>query len=133
MLLFFLSVLCHRIDCRVQRQCRVGSFRCYWPEHGRKEVRFGPGLSALFTAITTAFTTGTVNNMHDTLTPIGGLVPIVLMMLNAIFGGEGVGLMNMLIYVLLTVFICSLMVGKTPHYLGMKIEGREMKLIALTF
>lgn len=98
-----------------------------------KEVRFGPVLSALFTTITTSFTTGTVNNMHDTLTPLGGLVPLVLMMLNAVFGGEGVGLMNMLIYVMLTLFICSLMVGKTPSYLGMKIEGREMKLIAASF
>ena len=79
------------------------------------------------------FTTGTVNNMHDSLTPLGGMVPMVLMMLNAVFGGEGVGLMNMLIYVMLTVFICSLMIGKTPSYLGMKIEGKEMKLIALSF
>ncbi|MCD0828292.1 potassium-transporting ATPase subunit A [Staphylococcus aureus] len=98
-----------------------------------KETRFGIGLSALFTTITTAFTTGTVNNMHDSLTPLGGMVPMVLMMLNAVFGGEGVGLMNMLIYVMLTVFICSLMIGKTPSYLGMKIEGKEMKLIALSF
>ena len=59
-----------------------------------KETRFGIGLSALFTTITTAFTTGTVNNMHDSLTPLGGMVPMVLMMLNAVFGGEGVGLMN---------------------------------------
>ena len=98
-----------------------------------KETRFGVGLSALFTTITTAFTTGSVNNMHDSLTPLGGIVPMLLMMLNAVFGGEGVGLMNMLIYVMLTVFICSLMIGKTPSYLGMKIEGREMKLIALSF
>ncbi|RQX47393.1 potassium-transporting ATPase subunit A [Staphylococcus capitis] len=98
-----------------------------------KETRFGIGQSALFTTITTAFTTGTVNNMHDSLTPIGGMVPMILMMLNAVFGGEGVGLMNMLIYVMLTVFICSLMIGKTPSYLGMKIESKEMKWIALTF
>ena len=97
-----------------------------------KETRFGIGLSALFTTITTAFTTGTVNNMHDSLTPLVSMVPMVLMMLNAVFGGEGVGLMNMLIYVMLTVFICSLMIGKTPSYLGMKIE-KEMKLIALSF
>ncbi|MFW3602294.1 potassium-transporting ATPase subunit KdpA [Staphylococcus caprae] len=98
-----------------------------------KETRFGIGQSALFTTITTAFTTGTVNNMHDCLTPLGGMVPMILMMLNAVFGGEGVGLMNMLIYVMLTVFICSLMIGKTPSYLGMKIEAKEMKWIALTF
>ncbi|ARJ50860.1 potassium-transporting ATPase subunit KdpA [Staphylococcus lutrae] len=98
-----------------------------------KETRFGIPLSALFTTITTAFTTGSINNMHDSLTPLGGMVPLILMMLNAVFGGEGVGLMNMLIYVMLTVFICSLMIGKTPSYLGMKIEGKEMKLIALSF
>ena len=62
-----------------------------------KRVRFGAGLSALFTVITTAFTTGSVNNMHDSLTPLGGLGPMVLMMLNVVFGGEGVGLMNLLI------------------------------------
>lgn len=96
-----------------------------------KEVRFGIAQSALFTTVTTAFTTGSVNNMHDTLTPLGGAVPLVNMMLNVVFGGKGVGLMNMLLYVILTVFICGLMVGRTPEYLSKKIEGKEMKLTAL--
>ena len=96
-----------------------------------KEVRFGVDQSALFTTVTTSFTTGTVNNMHDTLTPLGGLVPLLHMMLNCVFGGKGVGLMNMLMYAILTVFICGLMVGRTPEYLGKKIEGKEMKLVAL--
>lgn len=96
-----------------------------------KEVRFGVDQSALFTTVTTSFTTGTVNNMHDTLTPLGGMVPMLHMMLNCVFGGKGVGLMNMLMYAILTVFICGLMVGRTPEYLGKKIEGREMKLAAL--
>lgn len=96
-----------------------------------KEVRFGVDASALFTTVTTSFTTGTVNNMHDTLTPLGGLVPLLHMMLNLVFGGKGVGLMNMIIYVILSVFICSLMIGRTPEYLGKKIEGKEMKLTAL--
>lgn len=96
-----------------------------------KELRFGIAQSSLFTTVTTAFTTGTVNNMHDTLTPLGGMVPLVNMMLNFVFGGEGVGLINMLMYVVLTVFICGLMVGRTPEYLARKIEGREMKLAAL--
>ena len=96
-----------------------------------KEVRFGIAQSATFTTVTTSFTTGTVNNMHDTLTPIGGMVPLINMMLNFVFGGEGVGLVNMLIYVILTVFVCGLMVGRTPEYLAKKIEGREMKLAAL--
>lgn len=96
-----------------------------------KEVRFGIDQSALFTTVTTSFTTGTVNNMHDTLTPLGGMVPLLHMMLNCVFGGKGVGLMNMLMYAILAVFICGLMVGRTPEYLGKKIEGKEMKLVAL--
>ena len=96
-----------------------------------KEVRFGIAQSALFTTTTTSFTTGTVNNMHDTLTPLGGMIPLLHMMLNVVFGGKGVGLMNMIMYVILAVFICGLMIGRTPEYLGKKIEGREMKLTAL--
>ena len=127
----------------------VGLTLCYWAEQQGnpalaeiglsqsvgsmegKEVRFGIAQSALFTTVTTSFTTGTVNNMHDTLTPLGGLVPLLHMMLNCVFGGKGVGLMNMILYAILAVFICGLMVGRTPEYLGKKIEGREMKLTAL--
>ncbi|MGE7594773.1 potassium-transporting ATPase subunit KdpA [Peribacillus frigoritolerans] len=97
-----------------------------------KEVRFGIAQSALFTAVTTAATTGTVNNMHDTLTPLGGLVPLAEMMLNCVFGGDGVGTVNILMYAIMAVFIAGLMVGRTPEFLGKKIEGREMKLIAIT-
>lgn len=96
-----------------------------------KEVRFGIAQSALFTAVTTAATTGTVNNMHDTLTPLGGLVPLGEMMLNSVFGGDGVGTVNILMYAILAVFLAGLMVGRTPEFLGRKIEGREMKLIAI--
>lgn len=96
-----------------------------------KEVRFGIAQSSLFTTTTTSFTTGTVNNMHDTLTPLGGMIPMLHMMLNVVFGGKGVGLMNMILYAILAVFICGLMIGRTPEYLGKKIEGREMKLTAL--
>ena len=96
-----------------------------------KEVRFGVAQSALFTTVTTSFTTGTVNNMHDTLTPLGGMVPLLHMMLNCVFGGKGVGLMNMILYAILAVFICGLMVGRPPEYLDKKVEGREMKLTAL--
>ena len=80
-----------------------------------KEVRFGIEQSAMFTTVTTSFTTGTVNNMHDTLTPLGGMVPLLHMMLNCVFGGKGVGLMNMILYAILAVFICGLMVGRTPE------------------
>ncbi|GAA0068749.1 potassium-transporting ATPase subunit KdpA [Clostridium sardiniense] len=97
-----------------------------------KEVRNGIFDSSLFTVVTTSFTTGSVNNMHDSLTPIGGAVPMWNMMLNCIFGGKGVGFINLIIYAMLGVFICGLMVGRTPEFLRRKIEGREMKLIAAT-
>ncbi|MFD2114524.1 potassium-transporting ATPase subunit KdpA [Paenibacillus yanchengensis] len=96
-----------------------------------KETRFGIAQSALFTAVTTAATTGTVNNMHDTLTPLGGMAAMFQMMLNSVFGGDGVGLVNMLMYAILAVFLCGLMVGRTPEFLGRKIEAKEMKLIAI--
>ncbi len=97
-----------------------------------KEVRLGIAQSAMFSTVTTSFTTGTVNNMHDTLTPLGGMIPLLNMMLNTVFGGVGVGLMNMLLYVLLAVFICGLMIGRTPEYLGKKIESKEMKLAVIS-
>jgi K+-transporting ATPase ATPase A chain len=81
--------------------------------------------------VTTAATTGSVNNMHDSLTPMGGLVPLAEMMLNNVFGGKGVGLLNGLLYVILTVFICGLMVGRTPEFLGKKIESKEVKLASI--
>lgn len=95
-----------------------------------KELRFGIASSAFFSHVTTAFTTGTVNNMHDSLMPLGGLITMWNMMLNVVFGGKGVGLMGMIMYAILTVFLCGLMVGRTPEFLGKKIEGKEMKLIA---
>lgn len=97
-----------------------------------KEVRNGIFDSSLFSVVTTSFTTGSVNNMHDSLTPIGGAVTMWNMMLNCVFGGKGVGFINLIIYAMLGVFICGLMVGRTPEFLRRKIEGREMKLIAAT-
>jgi len=96
-----------------------------------KEVRFGVSESALFTAVTTAATTGSVNNMHESLTPMGGFVPLAEMMLNNVFGGKGVGLLNGLLYLILSIFICGLMVGRTPEFLGKKIEGKEVKLASI--
>ena len=78
-----------------------------------KEVRFGIDQSVLFTTVTTSFTTGTVNNMHDSLTPLGGMVPLLHMMLNCVFGGKGVGFMNMIMYAILAVFLCGLMIGRS--------------------
>ena len=97
-----------------------------------KEVRFGEAQSAFYSVITTSAETGAVNTMHDTLTPIGGMVPLVNMMLNTVFGGMGVGFVNVLMYAIIAVFLSGLMVGRTPEFLGRKIEGKEMKLIAVT-
>ena len=96
-----------------------------------KEVRFGLAASSLFTTVTTAATTGSVNNMHESLTPLGGFVPIAQMMLNNVFGGVGAGLMNILLYVLLAVFLTGLMIGRTPELFGKKIETHEMKMMAI--
>ncbi len=89
-----------------------------------KEMRFGLIASVLFTDITTSFTTGSVNNMHDSLTPIGGMMPLWNMMLNCIFGGKGVGFMNILMYMMLGVFLCGLMVGELLKFLekNLKLE-----------
>jgi potassium-transporting ATPase potassium-binding subunit len=92
-----------------------------------KEVRFGQFNSALFATVTTDASCGAVNMMHDSLSPLGGLVPLINMMLGeVIFGGVGAGFYGMLMFVLLTVFIAGLMVGRTPEYLGKKIEAREV-------
>ncbi|WPB55428.1 potassium-transporting ATPase subunit KdpA [Xylophilus sp. GOD-11R] len=97
-----------------------------------KEVRFGIDASALFAAITTAASCGAVNAMHDSLTPLGGLVPLVLMQLGeVVFGGVGTGLYGMLVFAMLAVFIAGLMIGRTPEYLGKKIEAHEMKLVSI--
>jgi K+-transporting ATPase ATPase A chain len=106
-------------------------------QHGQgsmegKEVRFGSVWSALYATVTTAAETGAVNTMHDTLTPIGGMIPLTNMMLNTVFGGVGAGFINVIMYAIIAVFISGLMVGRTPEFLGKKIEGKEMKLIAIT-
>ena len=97
-----------------------------------KEVRFGIVNSALWATVTTAASNGSVNSMHDSYTPIGGLVPMWLMQLGeVVFGGAGSGLYGMLAFVIIAVFISGLMVGRTPEYLGKKIEAFEMKMAAL--
>jgi potassium-transporting ATPase potassium-binding subunit len=97
-----------------------------------KEVRFGLSASTLFATVTTDASCGAVNAMHDSFTPLGGLVPLVNIQLGeVVFGGVGAGLYGVLIFVLLAVFIAGLMVGRTPEYLGKKIEQREMKLAML--
>ena len=97
-----------------------------------KETRFGVGMSALFAAATTGTSTGAVNAMHDSMTPLGGLVPLFNMLLGCISpGGVGAGLYGFLVIVVIAVFVAGLMVGRTPEYLGKKIEAREMKLAML--
>ncbi|MDR3370228.1 potassium-transporting ATPase subunit KdpA [Rhodoferax sp.] len=97
-----------------------------------KEARFGINASTLFATITTAASCGAVNAMHDSFTPLGGMVPIVMMQLGeVVFGGVGSGLYGMLIFAILAVFIAGLMIGRTPEYLGKKIEVHEMKLTSI--
>ncbi|MFO1438950.1 MAG: potassium-transporting ATPase subunit KdpA [Verrucomicrobiaceae bacterium] len=98
-----------------------------------KEVRFGVFNSSLFATITTAASCGAVNSMHDSFTPIGGLVPLFMIELGeVVIGGVGAGLYGMLVFVILAVFIAGLMVGRTPEYLGKKIQAKEVKLAMLT-
>ncbi|MEI2467601.1 potassium-transporting ATPase subunit KdpA [Niallia taxi] len=97
-----------------------------------KEVRLGIAQSVFYAITTTATETGAVNTMHDTLTPISGMLSLANMLLNTVFGGVGSGFINIMMYVLIAVFISGLMVGRTPEFLGKKIEGKEMKLIAIT-
>jgi K+-transporting ATPase ATPase A chain len=96
-----------------------------------KEVRFGMGLSALWGVSTTVTSNGSVNSMHDSWTPLGGLMPLIGMWLNNIFGGVGVGFINMLIFIIVAVFVAGMMIGRTPEFLGKKVEAKEMKLASI--
>jgi len=97
-----------------------------------KETRFGVNASSLFAVVTTAASCGAVNAMHDSMTPLGGMVPLVMMQLGeVVFGGVGTGLYGMLVFAILAVFIAGLMIGRTPEYLGKKIESFEMKMVAI--
>jgi K+-transporting ATPase ATPase A chain len=97
-----------------------------------KEMRFGIAGTSMFIATTTAATTGSVDAMHDSLTPMGGFVPLSQMMLNSVFGGDGVGFINLIQYAILAVFLVGMMIGRSPEFLGKKIEAREMKLVMLS-
>ena len=98
-----------------------------------KEVRFGIANSALFTVVTTDASCGAVNTMHDSLTPLGGLIPLVNILLGeVVFGGVGSGLYGMIVFVIITVFLAGLMVGRTPEYLGKKIEAYDVKMAMLS-
>lgn len=93
-----------------------------------KEIRFGAPASAYWSIATTVISTGSVNSMHDSFTPLSGMYQMLGMMVNAFYGGCGVGMLNFYIYIILAVFISGLMVGRTPEFLGKKIEAKEMKI-----
>ena len=96
-----------------------------------KEVRFGAAATAFWSVVTTSTSNGSVNGMHDSLTPISGGVIILDMMINALYGGVGVGILNYFIFIVIAVFISGLMVGRTPEFMGHKVEAREVKIAAL--
>ena len=96
-----------------------------------KEIRFGATASAYWSTVTTIISTGSVNSMHDSFMPVSGLMQLLAMMTNAFYGGCGVGILNFYIYIIIAVFISGLMVGRTPEFLGHKVEAREMKIAVL--
>jgi K+-transporting ATPase ATPase A chain len=117
--------LLHGVDQRVSAQQAGGNLE-------GKEVRFGIADSALFATVTTGASCGAINSVHDSFTPLGGMVPLVNIMLSeTVFGGVGAGMYGILIYVILSVFIAGLMVGRTPEYLGKKIEAYDVKMAML--
>lgn len=93
-----------------------------------KEIRFGAVASGFWSIVTTVISTGSVNSMHDSSMPLSGLTQMLGMMVNAFYGGDGAGILNIFIYIILAVFISGLMVGRTPEFMGKKIEAREMKI-----
>jgi K+-transporting ATPase ATPase A chain len=96
-----------------------------------KEMRFGPAISAYWSTVTTIISTGSVNSMHDSSMPLTGVWQLLAMMINAFYGGCGVGILNYFIYLIIAVFISGLMVGRTPEFLGHKVEAREVKIAAI--
>lgn len=96
-----------------------------------KEVRFGPAASGYWSIMTTIISTGSVNSMHDSAMPISNLMQMLGMLINAFYGGDGVGILNYFIYIIIAVFISGLMVGRTPEFMGHKLEAREVKIAAL--
>ena len=120
------NVLLHGVDQKASAMQPGGNME-------GKEMRFGIANSALFATVTTDASCGAVNSMHDSYTPLGGMIPLVNMMLGeVVFGGVGAGLYGIIVFVILSVFIAGLMVGRTPEYLGKKIESYDVKMAMLT-
>ncbi|MGE5672385.1 MAG: potassium-transporting ATPase subunit KdpA [Mycobacterium leprae] len=128
----FVAMLAHILFYETQGNPALHRMGLPGPNMEGKEVRFGLPGSALFTTVTTAATTGSVNSALNSLTPLAGLAPLVLMMLNSVFGGKGVGFMLLTAMAMLTVFLVGLMVGRTPEFLRKKLETKEIVLLAIT-
>ena len=133
MLALFIAGVCVTYPAELSGNPNISKFGVARENMEGKEVRFGIPASSLFTVITTDASCGAVNNTHDSLTPLGGLVPMVNIQLGeVIFGGVGSGLYGMLMFAVLSVFIAGLMVGRTPEYLGKKIEQKEVKMMMIS-
>jgi K+-transporting ATPase ATPase A chain len=133
MLTLFIAGVCVTYSAELSGNPNLSKFGVAQENMEGKEVRFGIPASSLFTVITTDASCGAVNNAHDSLTPLGGLVPLVNIQLGeVIFGGVGSGLYGMLMFAVLSVFIAGLMVGRTPEYLGKKIEQKEVKMMMIS-
>lgn len=131
-----LSLLCVKLGCAVYfESAPSAAFHGLDIENSSnlegKELRYGTSGGPAWSIITTATSNGSVNAMHDSLNPLAGLMPMIGMWLNVVFGGVGVGFINMFLYIIVAVFISGMMVGRTPEYLGRKVETREMKLALL--
>jgi K+-transporting ATPase ATPase A chain len=135
MLVLFLGLTAWAVHCDTQQGnpalAGLPVDQTEWGNLEGKELRFGASAGPTFATVTTAVSCGSVNCMHDSLNPLAGLTPLTGMWLNCVFGGKGVGLINLLIYLFVGVFLAGLMVGRTPEYLGKKVEAREMKLAML--
>jgi len=131
----YLCLLLPTVYQEVQGNAALAQMDIYQPDGSMegKESRFGPGLSALWGVTTTCTSNGSVNAMHDSFTALSGTFLLLGMMVNAFWGGVGVGLLNMYVFVVLAVFMGGLMIGRTPELWGKKLEPREIKLAALVF
>jgi potassium-transporting ATPase potassium-binding subunit len=133
MLAFYLPLAAVAVHQELEGSSGISAMGIAQPEGSMegKEVRFGAAASALWAVSTTATSNGSVDCMHDSLTPLSGLVVMVGMWLNNIFGGVGVGIVNMLVYIVVAAFVAGMMIGRTPELLGKKVEAYEMKLASL--
>ncbi|MEO6670820.1 MAG: potassium-transporting ATPase subunit KdpA [Ferruginibacter sp.] len=133
MTLGFLILLCNAVYFEMQGNPAIAKMGISQPLGSMegKELRFGPAASAYWCVTTTVTSNGSVNSMHDSFTPLAGMSALLGMMINSFYGGVGVGFLNFYIFIIIAVFISGLMVGRTPEFLGKKIEAREMKIASI--